>query len=162
MKSSAWEFEAKYEQWLPGLAQMRDALIQPLSEVDLGYSVGGSSLTWSQLLDDCAQMQRSYLDAFGTLDQKWAAPRPAPDHRLTVAEILEHFHTMDRELELVLDSYSDEEWDAVINRPDGTKRTRRGQLEIYAQFMLIFLGKASVYARAQGRVIPPSLQTFVG
>jgi len=28
--------------------------------------------------------------------------------------------------------------------------------------MLIFLGKATVYARAQNRDLPPSLLTFVG
>ena len=51
---------------------------------------------------------------------------------------------------------------AVITRPDGTKRSRRGQVEIYAQFMLIFLGKATVYARVRNRDLPPSLLTFVG
>lgn len=83
MKSSAWEFEAKYEQWLPGLAQMRDALIQPLSKADLGYSVGGSSLTWGQLLDDCAQMQRSYLDAFGTRTAHRFSCRPRSERSST-------------------------------------------------------------------------------
>lgn len=162
MESSAWEFEAKYEHWVPGFAMMRDALLQQLSDADLGKSLGGASLTWGQLIDDCAQMQRSYLDALRTLEQKWDPPRPAVEHRITVAEILEHFHALDRELEVVLDAFSGEDWDAVITRPDGTKRTRRGQLEIYAQFMLIFLGKATVYARVQNRALPPSLHTFVG
>jgi hypothetical protein len=159
---SRWEFEAKYEQWLPGLALMRDALIQPLSDADLGHDLGGSSLTWGQLIDDCAEMQRSYLDAFRTLDQRRAPPRSALEHRTTVAEILENFHSSDGELKLVLDSFTHDEWEAVIVRPDGTKRSRRGQLEIYAQFMLIFLAKATVYSRVQNRDIPPSLQTFVG
>ena len=162
LDSSAWEFEAKYEQWLPGLALMRDALIQPLSDADLGRDLGGNSLTWGQLIDDCAEMQRSYLHAFSTLDQRWAPPRSALEHRATVAEILEDFHTLDRELELVLDSFTRDQWEAVIARPDGTKRSRRGQLEIYAQFMLIFLAKATVYSRAQNRDMPPSLHTFVG
>ena len=162
MESSAWDYEAKYEQWLPGLAMMRDALIEPLADADLAYSPGGTSLTWSQLLDDCAEMQRSYVNAFSSLDQKWAPPRPAIAHRKTVAEILQHFHTLDREVELVLESFSGNDWDAVITRPDGTKRSRRGQLEIYTQSMLIFLGKATVYARAQNRDLPPSLLTFVG
>ncbi|MEO5965266.1 MAG: hypothetical protein ABIR11_07350 [Candidatus Limnocylindrales bacterium] len=35
-------------------------------------------------------------------------------------------------------------------------------LEIDAQFMLIFLAKATLYARAQHRDMPPSLQAFVG
>jgi hypothetical protein len=162
LDSSPWEFEARYEQWLPGLALMRDALLQPLSDADLGQDLGGDSLTWGQLIDDCAEMQRSYVDAFRTLDQEWAPPRSALEHRTTVAEILENFHTLDRELAQVLDSFSGDEWDAMIARPDGTKRSRRGQLEIYAQFMLIFLAKATVYARAQGRDIPPSLHAFVG
>ena len=162
LDSSAWEFEARYEQWLPGLALMRDAVIEPLSDADLVYNLGGSSLTWGQLIDDCAEMQRSYLDAFTTLDQRWAPPRSAPEHRSTVAEILENFHRLDRELEATLGSFAHDEWDAVIVRPDGTKRSRRGQLEIYAQFMLIFLAKATVYTRAQNRDLRPSLQTFVG
>ena len=162
LDSSAWEFEAKYEQWLPGLVLMRDALIQPLADADLGLDLGGSSLTWGQLIDDCAEMQRSYLDSFSTLEQRWAPPRSALEHRTTVAEILENFHRLDRELELVLDSFTDDQWEAVIVRPDGTKRSRRGQLEIYAQFMLIFLAKATVYSRALGRGIPPSLHTYVG
>ena len=149
MDSSAWQFEARYEQWLPGLALMRDALIEPLSDADLVYDLGGSSLTWGQLIDDCAEMQRSYLDAFTTLDQTWAPPRSALEHRSTVAEILERFHRLDRELELALGSFTVDEWDAVIVRPDGAKRSRRGQLEIYAQFMLIFLAKATVYARPE-------------
>ena len=162
MESSAWEFEAKYERWLPGLALMRDAVIEPLSDTDLVYDLGGSSLTWGQLIDDCAEMQRSYHDAFTTLDQRWAPPRSALEHRSTIAEILENFHRLDRELDLVLDSLTHDEWDAVIVRPDGTKRSRRGQLEIYAQFMLIFLAKATVYARTQNRDLRPSLQTFIG
>ena len=162
LDASRWEFEAKYEQWLPGLALMRDALIQPLSDADLGHDLGGSSLTWGQLIDDCAEMQRSYLDAYSTLDQRWVPPRSALEHRTTVAEILENFHSLDGELKLVLDSFTDDEWEAVIVRPDGTKRSRRGQLEIYAQFMLIFLAKATVYSRVQDRDIPPSLQTFIG
>ena len=72
VESSAWEFEAKYEHWLPGLAMMRDVLIEPLTDADLEYSLGGTSLTWGQLIDDCTEMQRSYIDAFSTLDQKWA------------------------------------------------------------------------------------------
>ena len=107
-------------------------------------------------------MQRSYLDAFTTLDQRWSSPRSALEQRSTIAEILEDFHRLDRELELVLDSFTHDEWDAVIVRPDGTKRSRRGQLEIYAQFMLIFLAKATVYTRAQNRDLRPSLRTFVG
>ena len=162
VESSAWEYEAEYEQWLPGLAMMRDALIEPLADADLAYSLGGTSLTWGQLLDDCAEMQRSYIDSFSTLDQKWAPPRPAIEHRKTIAEIRQHFHTLDREVELVLETFSGDDWDAVITRPDGTKRSRRGQLEIHAQFMLIFLGKATVYARAQNRDLPPSLLAFVG
>ena len=162
MDSSAWEFEAKYEQWLPGLALMRDAVIEPLSDTDLVYDLGGSSLTWGQLIDDCAEMQRSYLDAFTTLDQRWAPPRPAREHRPTIAEILDNFHRLDRELALVLESFTHDEWEVVIVRPDGTKRSRRGQLEIYAQFILIFLAKATVYTRAQGRDLRPSLLTFLG
>ena len=76
------------------------------------------------------------------------SPRSALEHRTTIAEILENFHALDRELELVLDSLTNDQWQAVIVRPDGTKRSRRGQLEIYAQFMLIFLAKATVYSRA--------------
>ena len=162
MESSEWELEAKYEQWVHGLALMRDALIQPLSDADLAHSLGGHSLTWGQLIDDCAQMQLSYLESFTTLDQKWATSRSTLDHRRTVAEILEHFHLVDRELEVTLDSFRGDDWDAVITRPDGTKRSRRGQLEIYAQFMLIFLAKATIYARAQNRDLPQSVQTFVG
>ncbi|MEO8262668.1 MAG: hypothetical protein ABI566_08875 [Pseudolysinimonas sp.] len=162
MKSSAWEFEAKYEDWMPGLAFMRDALILQLSDADLGMSLGGNSLTWGQLIDECTQTQRSYIDAFNTLEQNWAPPRSAHEHPTTVAEILDQFHQLDREMAGVLAAFSGIDWDAVIARPDDTKRTRRGQLEIYAQFMLIFLGKASVYARAQNREIPQSLLTFVG
>lgn len=162
VESSAWEFEPRYQDWVPGLAMMRDAIIQQLSDADLDKNVGGNSLTWGQLIDDCAQMQRSYLDAFSTLDQTWAPPRSPQEHPTTVAEILDQFHAVDRELAMVLDAFSGDDWDAVIARPDDTKRTRRGQLEIYAQFMLIFLGKASVYARAQAHIIPPSLLTFVG
>jgi hypothetical protein len=162
VEPSVRQLEPRYEDWVPGLAMMRDALIQPLSDADLGESIGGDSLTWGQLIDECAEMQRSYIDAFITLDQKWLPPRHADEHRASVTEVVHHFHDLDRELELVLGSFTGTDWDSVVSRPDGTKRTRRGQLEIYAQFMLIFLGKASVYARAQGHAIPPSLQTFVG
>ena len=162
MESSEWELEAKYEQWVPGLALMRDALLQQLSDADLTHSLGGDSLTWGQLIDDCAQMQLSYLEAFTTLEQKWASPRSSTHHQQTLAEVLEHFHRVDRELLAALDSFTGDDWDAVITRPDGTRRSRRVQLEIYAQFMLIFLAKATVYARAQNRKLPPSLQTFVG
>ncbi|MRG60299.1 hypothetical protein GE115_10535 [Agromyces sp. CFH 90414] len=162
MESSAWEFEARYEDWLPGLALMRDALLEQLADADLDRNLGGDTLTWGQLIDDCAQMQGSYLDAFVELEQHWAPPRPPGQHRSTVAEILDDFHALDRELQRVLGTFSGEDWDAVITRPDGTRRTRRAQLEVHAQFMLIFLAKATVYARAQNRVIPPSLQTFVG
>lgn len=162
VESSAWEFEARYEHWLPGLAMMRDVLIEPLTDADLEYALGGTSLTWGQLIDDCAEMQRSYIDAFGTLDQRWAPPRSEVEHRGTVHEILQNFHALDRELQLVLNAFAGDDWDAVITRPDGTKRSRRGQLEIYAQCMLIFLGKATVYARAQNRDLPPSVRTFIG
>ena len=162
LEPSEWEFEAKYEHWVPGLALMRDALIGLLSNADLGQSLGGNSLTWGQLLDDWAEMQLSYLGSFATLDQRWPPPRSALEHRSTVAEIMENFHSIDRKLQLTLDAFSADDWEAVIRRPDGTRRSRRSQLEIYAQFMLIFLAKATVYAQAQGRDLPQSLQTYVG
>jgi len=107
-------------------------------------------------------MQRSYLDAFSSLSQSWGPGLVTFERFTTVAEILERFHAMDLQLTDVLNAFSGDDWDAVIVRPDDTKRTRRGQLEIYAQFMLIFLGKASVYARAHGHDLPPSVLTFVG
>lgn len=162
VESVASGLEVKYRDWVPGLAMMRDAIIEQLSDADLDKNVGGESLIWGQLIDDCAEMQRSYLDAFSTLDQRWSPPRSPDEYPSTVAEILDRFHSIDHELATVLDGYSGNDWDAVITRPDDTKRTRRGQLEIYAQFMLIFLGKASVYARAHGHPLPPSLLTFVG
>ncbi|GAA1709197.1 hypothetical protein GCM10009809_01790 [Isoptericola hypogeus] len=162
MDAKGWELEVDHEQSISGLAMMRDALLAPLVDADLEQQLGGSSLTLGELIDDCAQMQGSYVEAFRSLAQTWPPSRPLHRHDATVEAVRDRFATLDHELQLALAGLAGEDWQAVVARPDGTRRTRRAQLEIYAQFMLIFIAKASVYARAAGRGLPRSVATFVG
>jgi hypothetical protein len=112
---SEGESEVRYEQWIPGLALMRDALLTSFGDADLERSLGGMSLTLGQLIDDCAAMQRSYICAFDDLNQTWDPPRPSKEHLPTVVAIRERFVSLDRKLALVRDGYDEAQWQAVIS-----------------------------------------------
>jgi hypothetical protein len=146
-----------YRSWLPGLHAMRDALIAALGESDMSFSPGGTNLAWSDLLSEAVAIQSDYLASFATLSMSWSSPEPG----LPLDQVRARFAAQDASMAECLARYGAAGMTEVVARPD-LSRTRAEQVEAYAQFALIFLARASVYVRAQGRQLPPSVAQYVG
>lgn len=146
-----------YRSWIPGLHAMRDALIAPLDESDMSFSPGGTNLVWSGLLSEAVAIQSDYLASFETLAMSWSS-RGA---ELQIDQVRLRLAAQDASMAECLARFGAADMAEVVARPD-LSRTRTEQVEAYAQFVLIFLARASVYVRAQGRQLPPSVAQYVG
>ncbi|WP_431277995.1 hypothetical protein [Leifsonia poae] len=145
-----------YTTWIPGLHSMRNAVLDAVTDEDLAFSPGRDALTWAALLGQAIATQRDYLRSFTRGVMVWS--EPIPPASLAMARRL--FDAQDDELVAILTS-SHFDPKAPIDRPDLT-RTANEQIEAYVQFMLMFLAQATVYLRAQGRPVPPSVAANIG
>lgn len=138
----------------------RDELMDLLIDADLDYSPGGGNPSLGQLCAELGATQAAYVQSFKT----FVIDFTSRDDSLpsTVSALKAWYAQLDEQLEAALRAISDE--DAA------TRQIDRGDFQVPASInldllreaLLIFYGKASVYAKAMGKELPPTWQMWFG
>ena len=133
--------------------ELRDQLLEALTDDDLGFRPSSRNLTLGGLCVRLGETQRTYTESFKTFKAQFAFDAPDAERSTSVAGLKAWYKELDAEFYAALDGISDED---AANRP-----IDRGfmvpvfiHLDIYREGLLIFCGKISVYLDMMGKELP--------
>ena len=141
---------------------IRDQLMEVLSDDDLRYKLPGGNPTLGELCREMGEVEYSYIQSFRNRTQDFTYRNTESSLASSVAKLNAWFSALDAELKAVLEGFSEEELDQMINRGDGFMLPIRIQPHIYKEALLIFYGKVSVYLRAMEKPLPGQWQEWIG
>ena len=146
---------------------LRSDLMASLSDEDLAFRLGGSTMSLGALCREIGDIEHAYVESFRTFTQDFGYTNPDPALETSVAALVAWYADLDRRL-----------MDAVAGLTEADiagRRIVRGdfsedffsplpavQLDIYREALLIFCGKVSVYLRAMDRPLPGQWDDWIG
>lgn len=149
--------------WVDGLHQMRDELLNHLSDADLAFSPGGQAMPLGALFREMGEIEYSYAESFKTLKQTSFDYHAAePGVETSVSRLKAWFQTLDSDLKATLSAFSDEDLSKTVERGSGYAMPIEMQFDVYLQAILIFLGKATIYFRSMSKPLPQAVQEWIG
>ncbi len=131
-------------------APLRDELMASLSDADLAFSPGGDNPTLGELCRELGETQYAYVQSFKTFRIDFNYRTDDDAYLGSVAKLTAWYQELDKELEAVLETLTD---DDVANKEmdrDGYQVPVHISLDILREALLIFYGKVSVYLKAMG------------
>ena len=142
---------------------IRPALMETLTDDDLGYSPGGANPSLGVLCREIGEVEQAYIDSFKTfvLDFSYRNTTPRLEH--SVAQLVAWYAKLDAELKASIEALSEEDISSrLVDRGGDFKLPLQIQLNVYQEALLIFYGKAIVYLRALGKTPPQQMQDWLG
>ena len=142
---------------------LRGQLLDVLSDDDLAFSLGGTTLTIGALCREIGQVEQSYIDSFRTFTQTFDYRDADPAVEQNVDALGTWWAELDRELAAVLEAVSEDDLAAGrrLERPDQYSLSIPAQTDVYREALLIFYAKISIYLRAQGRPLPGDWEGWI-
>ena len=141
---------------------LRDALMASLTDADLAFTPGGDNPTLGDLCREIGETERIYIDSIKNRKIDWSAYGTTGAAMVSSVERLSAWYTaLDAELRAALEALSDEELMQTVDR-GGWSIPIRFQIEIYKEALLLFYGKADVYARALRKTPSERWREWVG
>src|SRR4028119_2451430 len=101
------------EEELPGNQDLRDQLMEMISDQDLAYKLPGANPTLGELCEEMGYIQQAYIHSFKTFKLDWAYHDSKPDTANSVASLNAWYKHLDAELVEALSGLSE---DDVHNR----------------------------------------------
>lgn len=151
------------EEELPGNQDLRDQLMEMLSDQDLAYKLPGNNPTFGELCEDMGYIQQAYIHSFKTFKLDWTYRDSKPDAPNSVASLDAWFKRLDTELVETLSGFSEDDiHNQQIDRGHGFIASPRVQFQIYREAILVFYAKASVYLKALEKPYPEQWKGWVG
>jgi hypothetical protein len=141
---------------------MRDQLIDLLADEDLGYSPGGSNPPLGQLCREIGEVEHAYIQSFRTFKQDFSYRDTTPGMEGSVAQLKGWFAALDGQLQAAVESLSDEDISSKVIDRGSFELPPQINLDVYKEALLIFYGKATVYARAMGKELPEQWREWIG
>jgi len=141
---------------------LRTQLLEILTDEDLGYRVGSANVPLGVLLREIGEVEVAYIASFKTFMLDFSYRNPDPTLEQSVQKLKDWFVELDQELQTTIEGLSDEDiQQRMITRGGNFIVPVQIQLEIYKEALLIFYGKASVYAKALGKSLPHQWQEWI-
>lgn len=142
---------------------LRGQLLDVLSDEDLAFSLGGTTLTIGALCREMGEVEQCYIDSFRTFSQTFDYRHPDSAVEVSVEALRTWWTTLDRELHDVLEAISEEDLaaDRRVDRSDQFSLSIPAQTDIYREALLIFYAKVSIYLRAQRRPLPGDWEGWI-
>jgi hypothetical protein len=148
--------------WVEGSHELRDGILEQLTDAELSFSPGGDNLRFGALLKQMGEIQHSYLQGLKTLTQDWEYRNTDEGLEGSVSRLTAWFHELDAEMKSVTSAFTDDDLtEKKVTRASGYEMPVEMSLEVYIQALLIFLGKAVVYLKAMGKPLPPAVQEWI-
>jgi uncharacterized damage-inducible protein DinB len=151
------------EEELPGNLDLRDQLLELITDQDLAYKLPGDNPTLGQLCEEMGRIQQIYAKSFRTLEMDWKYRGSSPQAPNSVAALVAWFAALDAELLAALSELSDDDLESKqVDRGHGFNPALFVQFQIYREALLIFYAKASVYLKALGKPYNQHWKAWVG
>lgn len=142
---------------------LRTLMMDMLTDDDLAFTPGGSNQTLGALCCEIGEVETSYIESFKTFQQDLSFQHEnASEMEHSVVKLQEWYLALDTELKSVVSALTDEEIASKrIMRGPGFELPANIQLTVYTEALLIFYGKASVYLKAMGKMLPQQWQEWI-
>jgi uncharacterized damage-inducible protein DinB len=148
---------------LPGNQDLRDQLLDMLSDEELAYKLPGNNPTLGELCEEMGQIQQVYTHSFKTLTHDWAYRDSKLETPNSVASLKVWYKKLDAELVEALSGLSEADvHNKQIDRGNGSTPSPYIQFQIYREAILIFYAKASVYLKALEKPYSDEWKGWVG
>ena len=139
-----WELNRMY-------SQLRDELMNILTDEDLAFNPGGGNPTLGELCRELGETEYAYARSYAsfTIDFSYRAD----DEQLarSVEKLKVWYAQLDSELQAALEALSDDDVAGKEMERGGFRVPLPISLDIYREALLIFYGKVDVYAKAMGK-----------
>jgi hypothetical protein len=160
----AEHLEATYFDEYVGL---RRDLLTILDDEDLGFRLGGSTVTLGALCREIGEIEMSYIEALGTFRQRFDLRHDDDRVERSVAALGAWWERLDAELTAAIGRLTEDDIRTRrIRRSDFDESffapMPRQELDVYREALLIFYAKVSVYLRAMGRELPELWADWIG
>ena len=151
------------EEELPGNQDLRDQLMNMLSDQELAYKLPGNNPTLGELCEEMGQIQQVYTHSFRTFRHDWAYRDSKPETPNSVASLKDWYKNLDAQLVEALSGLSEADVHTKsIDRGHGFTPSPYVQFQIYREAILIFYAKASVYLKALEKPYSDEWKRWVG
>ncbi len=153
--------------YFPEYQALRDQLMALLTDGDLAFRLGGSTVSLGALCREIGEIEHSYVESFRTFRQDFGYRNRDPQVEISVAALAAWYAKLDADLMAALEGLTEED---IAGRrilradfeADYFEPTVAQQLDVYREALLIFYGKVSIYMRAIDRPLPPQWQQWIG
>jgi hypothetical protein len=147
--------------------QLRDELMEGLSDADLEASLGGETETIGALCREIGEIEHAYVESLRSFRQDFGYRNPDPRLERRVDALRTWYAALDRNLTAAIEALSEDDIaHRHIVRSDFAESffspLVKQQLDTYREALLIFYGKISVYLKALGRPRPETWQSWIG
>jgi hypothetical protein len=147
--------------WIQGAHDLRDGVLEQLSDAELAFSPGGDNMPFGELFRQMGEVEYSYIQGLKTLTQHWDYHNTEPGLGDSVGRMQAWLHELDAELRAVAEGFSDDDLAKVVKRGSGFEMPIEMALDVYIQACLIFLGKAVVYLKAMNKPLPDAVKDWI-
>jgi hypothetical protein len=151
------------EEELPGTHNLRDQLLDMITDQDLAYKLPGANPTLGQLCEEMGYTQQVYIQSFKTFKQDWGYRDSEVDAPTSVASLTAWYKQLDADLVEALSGLSEDDvHHKRIDRGRGFTPSPYVQFLIYHEAVLIFCAKASAYLKALDKPYPDEWKVGIG
>ncbi|MFN8376430.1 MAG: hypothetical protein U0694_26610 [Anaerolineae bacterium] len=148
---------------LPGNLDLRDQLMDMLSDQELAYKLPGNNPTLGELCEEMGVIQQVYTHSFKTFKHDWAYCDSKPETPNSVASLKVWYKKLDTQLVEALSGLTEADIHArQIDRGQGFTPSPYVQFQIYREAVLIFYAKASIYLKALEKPYSDEWKRWVG
>src|SRR5690349_2152286 len=88
---------------------IRPALMETLSDEDLGYTPGGANPTLGALCREIGEVEQAYIDSFKTFALDFSYRNTTPGLERSVAQLVAWYAALDAELKATIEGLSEED-----------------------------------------------------
>ncbi len=141
---------------------LRDELMASLTDDDIAFAPGGENPTLGELCRELGETQYAYVQSFQTFKIDFSYRTEDESYLSSVAKLTAWYQQLDKELEAVLETVTDDDVANKVMDRDGYEVPVHISLDILREALLIFYGKVSVYLKAMGRERTEMWRDWIG
>ena len=132
---------------------LRDQLMDALDDEDLAFSPGGGNPTLGELCRELGETEAAYVQSFKTFEIDFSYRTNDDSTLKSVGKLKAWYAQLDAELEAALEAVTDDDVANKLMDRGGYSVPLHTSLDIFREALLIFYGKASVYAQSNGQTL---------
>ena len=152
-----------YYPMFEGYQALRNQLMQILEDSDLSFRPSDRNPPLGALCREIGEIEVAYIKSFQTFNSDFSYRQENAESLETSVSSLEKWYAeLDSELKTAVSALSDEDIDTKKIKHGGYDFSPNFQLCVYAEALIIFSGKVSVYLRAMDKDRPQQWRDWIG